>query len=69
MLFSFQFKTLRSLRGTFLPQIFHLSEKRTSPALQKHFVIFFVYLPGSFALKKGGDFWLFFSGLRLGNEA
>ena len=32
--------------------------------------ISFSYLPGNFALKKGGDFWWIFSGLRLlGNEA
>ena len=32
--------------------------------------IFFSYLPGNFALKKGRDFWWIFSGLRfLGNEA
>ena len=32
--------------------------------------IFFPYLPGNFALKKGGNFWWIFSGLRfLGNEA
>ena len=42
----------------------------TLPALQKNFVNIFSCLPGNFALKNGGDFWRFFSGLRLPrNEA
>ena len=48
-----------------------VTEKITLPALQKNFVnIFFSCLPGNFALKNGGDFWLIFSGLCLPrNEA
>ena len=40
------------------------------PAIQKTFVNIFSYLPGDLALKKGGDFWCFFCGLRFqGNKA
>ena len=49
----------------------HFPNFLTAPALQKHFVnVFFSCLPGNFALKKGGDFWWIFSGLRFPrNEA